>query len=143
MRLIAPALAFALAVGASTAAAQTSFATASAPAAAPAAGAAPNAAPSSAAAWAGVYRIALTKGDETVPARVVMERVGDALDGTVLLGSAATALAKVRSEGEELRAVLTTSAGRGDLVLRATEAGVTGTLTVGGETWVVSGRRSS
>lgn len=135
-RAIALALGLA-ALSAPAAAQQRAFATP--PAAA--VSAAPSADPS--AAWAGVYRVAITKGDETVHARVVMERDGEALAGTVLIEATASALTKLRHEGETLRATLLTSHGRGELALRATTDGVAGTLTVGKVTWTVEGKRSA
>jgi hypothetical protein len=95
-----------------------------------------------AAAWVGVYRVDMTKGTETIPVRVIMERVGDSLDGTILVGGTASALGSVRAEGTELRAAVTTSAGRGELVLRTTPAGLTGTLTIGRAVWSLTGSRS-
>ena len=91
----------------------------------------------------GVYRIALDNGRETVHARVVMERVGDALEGTVLMEATASALIQLRSENGEIRANMLTSNGRGELVLRPTESGVAGSLKVGKTTWSISGRRSA
>ena len=91
----------------------------------------------------GVYRIALDNGRETVHARVVMERVGDALEGTVLMEATASALIQVRSENGEIRANMLTSDGRGELVLRPTESGVSGSLKVGKITWSISGQRSA
>ena len=93
--------------------------------------------------WAGVYRISLARGTEVVPARVMVERVGPRLDGTVLVGSEATSLANMRGDGAELRAEMLTSRGRGQLVLRVTPAGLVGTLTVGKSVWEVSGERSA
>jgi hypothetical protein len=140
MRPTARALALSLALAslAAPAAAQTSFAPAPAPGAAATQGAA-----ASAAAWSGVYRIDVSKGDEVLPMRVVVERVGNTLEGTVLLGGTASALANVRFEGGELRATMVTSTGKGELVLRQTEAGITGTLKVGKTTWTVTGGRSA
>ena len=140
MRLPARTLALSLALAAAAApiAAQSSFtpAPASCAAAAPALSAA-------AAVWSGVYRIDVAKGDEVLPMRVVVERVGSSLDGTVLLGGTASALANVRFDNGELRATMVTSSGKGELVLRLTEAGVTGSLKVGKTTWSVTGERSA
>ena len=93
--------------------------------------------------WAGVYRVDLVKGNETVPARVVVDRAGQRLDGLMLVGSAASALGSVRGTATELRGTISTSSGAGELVLRATESGVAGTLKVGKATWTVTGRRSA
>jgi hypothetical protein len=132
------ALSLALAAAAAPAAAQSSFTPTPAPSAAAAA------ASSAAAMWSGVYRIDVAKGDEVLPMRVVVERMGPAgVDGTVLLGGTASALANVRLEGGELRATMVTSSGKGELVLRQTDAGVTGTLKVGKATWSVTGERSA
>ena len=98
---------------------------------------------SAVAAWTGVYRISLAKGTEVVPARVVVERIGKTLDATVLVGSAATSLARLQGDGGELRAEMVTSSGRGQLVLRTTATGVVGTLTVGKTVWEVTGERSA
>jgi hypothetical protein len=92
--------------------------------------------------WTGVYRVEARNRGEMVPMRVVVERLGDGMGATLLVDNSATALDKVRNEGGEFRAVITTSAGRGDLVLRATAGGVTGTLTVGKTTWTVTGERT-
>lgn len=91
----------------------------------------------------GVYRIALDNGRETVHARVVMERVGGALEGTVLVEATASALIQLRSENGEIRANMLTSDGRGELVLRPTDGGVAGSLKVGKTTWSISGQRSA
>jgi hypothetical protein len=129
------ALTLALAAAAAPAAAQTSFT--------PAPTASVATTPAAAAAWAGVFRIDVAKGDEVLPMRVVVERAGAGLDGTVLLGGTASALANVRFEAGELRATMVTSSGKGELVLRQTETGVTGTLKIGKTTWSVSGERSA
>ena len=95
--------------------------------------------------WTGVYRIEARSGGEAVPMRVIVERAasGSRLDATVLLDNRAAALDKVSGDEDELRAVMTTSAGRGELVLRPTATGVTGTLRVGKITWQVTGERST
>ena len=90
----------------------------------------------------GVYRIALDNGRETVHARVVMERIDGALEGTVLIEATASALIQVRAENGEVRANMLTSDGRGELVLRQTDGGVAGSLKVGKMTWAISGQRS-
>ena len=147
MRPTVPARTLALALGlaalgtsaARSAAAQGSFAPA------PTAGAVASAPmPAALAAWVGVYRVSLTKGQQTIPLRVVMERVGVSLDGTVMVGTTTSALANVRSsEQGELRAVMLTSEGQGELVLRATATGIVGTLKIGKQTWAVTGERSA
>ena len=119
------------------AAAQASFTPTPAPAATAAATS------FAAAAWSGVYRIDVAKGTEVLPMRVVLERLGGTLDGTVLLGGTASALADVRFEVGELRATLVTSSGRGELVLRQTESRVTGTLKIGKAVWTITGERSA
>jgi hypothetical protein len=126
-------LATLVAAPAPAALAQASFAPA------PAAASAEHAA---AAAWVGVYRVDMTKGTETIPVRVIMERVGESLDGTILVGGTASALGSVQADGMELRAAVTTSAGRGELVLKATATGITGTLKIGKTVWSLTGSRS-
>ena len=140
MRL--PARTLALSLAPAAAAARTAALAGYPPAPGPRGAAAP-ALSAAAAVWSGVYRIDVAKGDEVLPMRVVVERVGSSLDGTVLLGGTASALANVRFDNGELRATMVTSTGKGELVLRQTEAGVTGTLKVGKTTWSVTGERSA
>ena len=145
MRLTTRARTLTLALGLATlvtapataATAQSSFSPAPA-AAAPALGSASGAG----AAWVGVYRVDITRGTETIPVRVIMERVGNTLDGTILVGGTASALGSVRADGMELRADITTSEGRGELVLKTTTEGISGTLKIGKTTWTVAGARS-
>ena len=92
--------------------------------------------------WSGVYRIEAVTPDEVVPMVVLVERSGERLHATVIVDNAAAALERVRHDGGELRGVLHTSRGRGDLVLRATPDGVEGTLTVGKRQWSMTGVRS-
>ena len=145
MRLPLPARAFAIALGvaafaaARPAAAQLAFAPS-----APAATAAPTVTSNPTAdRWTGVYRVEARSGGEAVPMRVIVERAGDRLDAMVLIDNRASALDRVSGDEDELRAVLTTSEGRGELVLRPTATGVTGTLKVGKTTWKVAGERSA
>ena len=104
------------------------------------------AATSATSAWAGVYRVSLTRGSEVVPARVLLEWVDGALYGTFLMDNVASGLARVRADDAEVRAAILTAEGRGELVLRqagaAAGAGVVGTLTIGKATWEVRGGRS-
>ena len=51
--------------------------------------------------------------------------------------------AALRLDGDMLRASTQTSRGQGELVLRETSEGITGTFTVGKQVWTVSGTRSS
>jgi hypothetical protein len=99
-------------------------------------------APAAVVEWSGVYRIEAVSTDEVVPMVVLVERAGERLQVTMIVDNAATALELVRHEGGELRGVLQTSRGRGDLVLRATSEGVAGTLAVGKRRWTVTGVRS-
>jgi hypothetical protein len=143
-RTLALALGAGILAAASSAAAQTSaqaaktaFAASATPAATPAA------LPSAAAAWVGVYRITLqSKTAGAVQARVVMERVEDAVDGTFLVNGTNTTLKDIRIDGDELRARVLTSTGEGTLVLRNGGSGIAGTLTAGKASWEISGARS-
>ena len=113
--------------------AQRSYASTPAPAAAPAA-----------AEWNGIYRLTLTSREEgEVAARVLVERVDGAVDGTLLVSGGSTALTAMRADGDELRARVRTSKGEGTLVLRRSAGGVVGTLTVGQARWEIAGARSS
>ena len=148
MRLPLPARALAIALGvaafaaARPAAAQLAFAP-STPAA-PSLTAAPTVTSNPTAdGWTGVYRVEARNGGEAVPMRVIVERAGDRLDAMVLIDNRASALDRVSGDEDELRAVLSTSEGRGELVLRPTATGVTGTLKVGKTTWKVAGERSA
>lgn len=146
MRLPLPARAFAIALGvAAFAAARPAAAQLAAFApSTPAATAAPTVTSNPTAdRWTGVYRVEARNGGEAVPMRVIVERAGDRLDAMVLIDNRASALDRVSGDEDELRAVLVTSEGRGQLVLRPTATGVTGTLKVGKTTWKVAGERSA
>ena len=144
MRFLTPARSLALALGvaafAAPAAAQTAFAT---PATATTATPALRPATSASERWAGVFRVEARRDGESVPMRIIVERTPGRLDGTVLIDNHASALDKVTGDEDELRAVMVTSEGRGELVLRPTATGVTGTLRVGKTTWKVAGERST
>lgn len=90
-----------------------------------------------------VYRLTLTRGSEVMPMRVVLDRVGTALDAMLLISGSVSALANVEYEGGELRGDVQTSGGAGRLVLRESGDAITGTLTVGRAVWTITGERSA
>ena len=108
----------------------------------------PDRAPSSAAVssiapMAGVYRLQLTAKDgASLQVRLVVERLGEGLSGTLVSEDNGVAHVDLKFVGDELRATATTSLGEGVLVLRESAAGMTGTFTVGKRVWMVSGERS-
>ena len=142
MRHPASALSRAVALSFGVAALAASFAAPAAAQPAPSTAAAAAPAAPSTSAWAGVYRVSLTRGSEVVPARVLLERVDGTLYGTFLMDGMASALGRVRIDASEFRANLVTAGGRGEIVLRSTDEGVVGTLTVGRATWEIRGGRS-
>lgn len=93
--------------------------------------------------WGGVYRLVLTRGQETLPLRLVVERAGTTIEATMSTAEATGALRNVRVEGGVLRAEVVMARGSGQLELRDTGAGLEGTLVAGRRTWAISGERSS
>lgn len=145
MRLPSPALAvaYALATAATVATASTVVAT---PAAAqgPVANAARPVSGAVARWQPVVYRVTLTRDQEVMPMRVVVDRIGGVFDVMVLVGSSVSATASVEFDGTELRTDVLTSRGAGKLVLRDDGAGgVAGTLTIGRAVWTITGERSA
>ena len=94
--------------------------------------------------WAGIYRLTLiSKTQAPMPVRLLVERDGGVLTGTLLSDVNGAAHASLRLEGDALKASTSTSRGAGELVLRVTDKGVVGTFTVGKQVWEVSGTRST
>jgi hypothetical protein len=104
----------------------------------------PRATASTPEAWAGIYRLTLiSKTQAPMPVRLLVERDGETLTGTLLSDIHGAAHAALRLDGDVLRASTQTSRGQGELVLRETSEGITGTFTVGKQVWTVTGTRSS
>ena len=103
----------------------------------------PTAAATASSPWAGVYRLQLTgaKG-ETVQLRLIVERVGEGLSGTLLSDDNTAAHADVTLDGDAMKASARTNGGEGTLVLHETSEGIEGTFKVGMLAFTVSGRRS-
>jgi hypothetical protein len=93
--------------------------------------------------WGGVYRLVLTRGEDSMPMRLVLERSGTVIEATMMSAESASPLQNVRVEGGMLRADVITSRGAAQLVLRDTGAGLEGTLVAGRRSWSVTGERSS
>lgn len=128
----------ALAVSAGSAAAQTSTA----------AQAAPNdhtayavAAPAS---WVGIYRLQFTARDRGLLfVRLLLEREGDNVSGTIVSDEFQSTIYDIQLTGDELRATMPTDEGTGEIVLKNSADGITGTLRVHGKTWTIAGRRTT
>jgi len=96
------------------------------------------------ASWLGVYRLTLVGADNTPTAmRLLVEREGDGVSGTLITVAQGPAHADLRVDGDALWASAETSEGNGALVLRLTGDGVTGTFTVGRKVWTVTGARTT
>lgn len=94
--------------------------------------------------WLGVYRLTLVGTDNTPTAmRLLVEREGDGVSGTLITVAQGPAHADLRVHGDALWASAETSQGSGALVLRLTADGVTGTFTVGRKVWTVTGARTT
>lgn len=104
---------------------------------------APAASATSPAPQSGVYRLQMTAQDgRTIAVRLIVERVGERLSGTLVSEDNVVAHADLRVDNDALRASTATSLGEGTLVIRETDAGITGTFTVGKKVWTVEGTRS-
>jgi hypothetical protein len=97
----------------------------------------------SAAPQAGVYRLQMTEqSGRTVMVRLIVERIGERLSGTLVSEDNVVAHADLRVVDDALRASTATSLGEGTLLIRETDSGITGTFTVGKKVWKVEGERS-
>jgi hypothetical protein len=100
-------------------------------------------APSAISPWAGVYRLQLTGPQgQTILMRLLVERQGDELSGTIISDDNSVAHVDLSLVGNDLRANAHTTAGEGTLLLRDSGDGVTGSFTVGKVAFVVEARRS-
>jgi len=101
-------------------------------------------APAPAAAWVGVYRIMLSekKVGAMIDARVLIEPNGQQLMGMLMVDQHASGITDVKVENDALVARVVTAEGKGTLVLRTSDDGVAGTLTIGKRVWQVSGQRA-
>jgi hypothetical protein len=94
--------------------------------------------------WAGVYRLRLTntKG-QTTQLRLIVERVGHELSGTLISDDNTAAHVDLALDGDAIKASARTSAGDGTMLLRETSEGIEGTFVIGKLSYTVSGRRSA
>ena len=101
-------------------------------------------APAPAAAWVGVYRIMLSekKVGAMIDARVLIEPNGQHLMGMLMVDQHASGITDVKVENDALVARVVTAEGKGTLVLRTSDDGVAGTLTIGKRVWDVTGARA-
>ena len=101
-------------------------------------------APAPAAAWVGVYRIMLSekKVGAMIDARVLIEPNGQHLMGMLMVDQHASGITDVKVENDALVARVVTAEGKGTLVLRTSDDGVAGTLTIGKRVWNVTGSRA-
>ena len=97
-----------------------------------------------AAAWVGVYRIMLSekKAGAMIDARVLIETNGQHLMGMLMVDQHASGITDVKVENDALVARVVTAEGKGTLVLRTSDDGVAGTLTIGKRVWDVTGARA-
>jgi len=97
-----------------------------------------------AAAWVGVYRIMLSekKVGAMIDARVLIEPNGQHLMGMLMVDQHASGITDVKVENDALVARVVTAEGKGTLVLRTSDDGVAGTLTIGKRVWDVTGARA-
>jgi len=92
----------------------------------------------------GVFRLALDGGTAgRAPATIIIERVGDQVEATLLMDERITTLDHVRVDGDRVTADVQTSSGRARVSLVVDGDAVTGTLTVGKQTYTVTGTRSA
>ena len=93
--------------------------------------------------WVGAYR--LTFADNTgsrLDVRVLVEPAGERVVGLLIVDQQASGITGIRTDGDTLRAQVLADNSKGELLLRNTADGVTGTLTVGKRVWQVTGARS-
>jgi len=90
----------------------------------------------------GSYRLTVASKHARKTADLVVEQTADGYVGYVLTNESETPLTNIAIQGDTLRAHVTTSAGDGELVLRITDAGITGTLKLPMKTLTVSGERA-
>jgi hypothetical protein len=65
------------------------------------------------------------------------------VEGLLLSEVSETQLSAIRFDGDIVHATVETNEGMGELVLKVTETGVSGTLTVGGQQLMIRGERSA
>jgi hypothetical protein len=93
---------------------------------------------------AGLYNLTLigqqSHGEQRVD--LILQQTDNGVTGLLLSQTNATALTEIQFDGETLKAVALTSAGRGQLVIHFTESAMTGTLSVGKHVISVKGERA-